>query len=368
MSLPIRSGLLSVLLAGMVVVPGGVRAQAPPAKGAGGAPARAEAPPTAASLDQVVATVGADKITRGDLIKFLSQYPVPQTDHEQVYQDAVETLINVRLIAQFLARQQIPVPPERLNEALAQFERGVVKSTGRDLNTALREDNQTLDDLRRELTDRIRWIEFVKSRATDGTLQQWAASHKDLLSGTQVKASHIYLEVSDNASAADKEKLRQKLLALKKDIDDKKISFAEAANKNSQDPANAEGAGGDIGYFDLNSGVVEEFAIAAFGLKLGELSDPVETGHGLHLILVTDRKVGKPVDFEQQRTAILQFYAADLHKQILTAERKRAEETHTIDIKPMPADLFPPSPPASSAPGSAPGATTPEATRSTTPK
>src|SRR5262249_10641753 len=136
--------------------------------------------------------------------------------------------------------------------------------------------------------DRLRWVEFVKLKGTDAELKRFAASHKDLLNGSQVKASHIYLEVPDNAGAADKEKIRQKLLTLKKEIAEKKISFAEAANKNSQDPANAEGAGGDIGYFGLNTGIVEEFASAAFGLKLGEISDPIETSHGLHLIQVTD--------------------------------------------------------------------------------
>ena len=61
------------------------------------------------------------------------------------------------------------------------------------------------------------------------------------------------------------------------------MTFAQAANKYSEDPANSEGAGGDIGYFTLTSGVVEEFADAAFKLKKGEISDPVETVYGKHL-------------------------------------------------------------------------------------
>jgi parvulin-like peptidyl-prolyl isomerase len=365
MRLSIRSGLFLVgVVAGMVAIPGLVSAQAPATKGAAAAAPKAAAaepapPARPANFDEVLATVNGDKITRGDLVKFLSRYPVPPVDHQMIYRDAIDTLINTRLIGQFLARQQIAVTPEKLNEALAQFERGI-KASGRDLNTALREENQTIEEVRRELTDRLRWIEFVTIKATDAELKRWAASHKDLLTGTQVKASHIYLEVPDNATPAEKEKIREKLVALKKDIDDKKISFAEAANKNSQDPANAEGAGGDIGYFDLSSGIVEEFATAAMAMKPGEISGPVETSHGFHLILVTERSEGKPVDFEQQRTAILQFYAAELQKQILTAERKRAEDSHAIDIKPMPADLFPPE--------TAPATSTPDAAKGAAPK
>jgi len=367
MRLSIRAGLVTLLWAGSVPL-AGARAQAPSTKAATPAAANAEVPQRPANLDQVVATVNAEKITRGDLINFLSRYQIPPLGPEQIYRDAVESLINTRLIGQFLNRQRIAVPPEKVNEAIAQLERNF-KSEGTDLQTALQENNQTMDDLRREVTDRLRWIEFFNLKGTEAELKKFTAIHKDLINGTQIKVSHIFLKVPPEATPAEKEKIRQKLLAIKQDIDGKKVSFAEAANKHSEDPANAEGAGGDIGYFGLNSGIVEEFANAAFALKPGQVSDPVESGHGFHLIQVTDRKEGNPVDFEQQKPFILQVYAADLQKQILTAERKNAQ----IDIKPMPSDLFPPTPPATATPtpaGNAPasGTTSPDAAKGNTPK
>jgi peptidyl-prolyl cis-trans isomerase C len=351
----------------------GAQAQAPPATSKAAPPATAAGAAVGAAhpnLDQVVATINGDRITRGDLINFLSRYPIPQADREQVYRDAVETLINTRLVGQFLARQKIPVPPGKVDEAIAQLERDL-KSDGRELQSALRESRLTMEDLRREYVDRIAWVEFLTRKATDAELKKFAAAHKDLISGTQVKASHIYILVPDNATPAEKEKTRKKLLAIKQDIVDKKTSFAEAANKFSEDPANSKGEGGDIGYFGLGHGVVEEFASAAFAMKPGEISDPVETVHGLHLITVTDRKEGSPVDFEKQKPYILQVYAADLQKQILTMERKNAEQKHSLDIKPMPPDLFPPGAAPEStptpAPGAAPSSTSP-ATRPATPK
>ena len=362
----IRSGLVGMLVVG--VLPSvGARAQAPPAKAKAAPPAASAAvPPAPPNLDQVVATINGDRITRGDLINFLSRYPIPPVDREQVYRDAVETLINTRLIGQFLGRMKIPLPPGKVEAAIAQLGRDL-KSDGRDLQTALQESRLTMEDLRREYIDRITWVEFLNRKATDAELKKFAASHKDLISGTQVRASHIYILVPDNATPAEKEKTRKKLLAIKQDIVDKKIGFAEAANKFSEDPANSKGEGGDIGYFGLANGVVEEFATAAFALKPGEISDPVETVHGLHVITVTDRKEGNPVDFEKQKPYILQIYAAELQKQILTAERKNAEQKRSIDIKPMPPDLFPPTAPAESTPGSAP-AGNPPAARPATPK
>src|SRR5262249_30600782 len=124
-------------------------------------------------------------------------------------------------------------------------------------------------------------------------------------------------------------------------------TFAEAANKYSDDPANAGGAGGDLDYFSLSSGFIPEFADVAFKLSKGKISDVVETPYGYHLIQVTDRKEGRPVDPEQSKPYILNVYAGELQKNLLTEERKRAK----IEIKPMPKDLFP-----NPAPAAAPGA------------
>jgi peptidyl-prolyl cis-trans isomerase C len=216
-----------------------------------------------------------------------------------------------------------------------------------------------MEDLRRSLA----WEEFIKLKATDAELKRFAASHNDLVTGTLLKGRHILLKVPYGATAGDKEKIRQKLLGIKQDIVDKKTTFAAAANAFSEDPANAEGSGGDIGYFGLHTGLVPEFAEAAFALKPGEISDPVETIHGFHLIQVSDRKPGRPLDFEQHKDYILRLYRTDLEKQVLAAERKRAEEHHALEIQPMPADLFaptssgpstsaaPPGPDATPAPG-----------------
>jgi peptidyl-prolyl cis-trans isomerase C len=351
--------LASLLLTGVLPLDG-ARAQAPAPKAAApGAPgsqgalpaaAKAEVPPKPENLDQVLATVNGEKITRGDLLNFLGRYQVPQIRPERLYHDAIESLINSRLLGQFLARQQIAVPPEKVNEAIARIESNLKASGRGDLQTLLQQSGGTMDDIRRQVI----WDEFVKLRATDAELKKFAANHKDLVNSNLLKASHIYLNVPVDATAADKEKIRQKVLAIKQDIADKKTSFAAAANGFSQDPSNDEKSGGDIGYFGLQTGIIPEFAEAAFALKEGEISEPVETIHGFHLIVVTDRKEGNPVDFDQHKDDIFQLYQADLHKQIVAAERKTAEEKHTIDIQPMPPDLFPPTPPA--VPASSPSA------------
>jgi parvulin-like peptidyl-prolyl isomerase len=294
-----------------------------------------------------------EKITKGDLVDFLSRYPIPANENrEQLYRDAMESLVNTRLLTLFLNRQRIAVPPGRIDEELARLEQQL-KSEGQDLATALLESNMSMDDMRKRMEDRIRWIEYAKAKATDAELRRYVTANRDLFSNTQIRASHILLKVEPDAPAPAKEKVKQKIQDIKSQIDANKLTFAEAANKYSEDPANAGGAGGDLDYFTLSSGFITEFTDVAFKLKKGTVSDPVETPYGYHLIKVTDRKEGRPVDFEQQKPLISNVYAGELQKNLLTEERKRAK----IEIKPMPKDLFPP------APAPAPAATKPAETK-----
>jgi len=316
-----------------------------PAEKAAAPPVGAAAPgvnrPAIPGANDVVAVVTnggqTDKITKGEIISFLSHYPAPRPeDRETVFNETLDALLNTKLITQFLARQNIAVPPEKVDEEIERLKQQL-KTDGQDLATALLQNNVSMNDIRKEYEQRIRWSEYVKSKATEAALRKFYADHRDLFSGTQIRASHILLKVDPNTSEAEKEKIRQKVAGIKNEIDQRKLTFAEAANKYSEDPANAGGAGGDLDYFSLNSGYIEEFTDVAFKLKKGIISDIVETPFGFHLIQVTDRKEGKPVDFDQNKAGIIQAFAAELQKSVVAAERKTAK----FDIKPLPRDLFP---------------------------
>ena len=92
---------------------------------------------------------------------------------------------------------------------------------------------------------------------------------------TQVNANHILL-----GSKSDAIKLRQQII-------DGKITFGDAARKYSLCPSRTDG--GNLGYFPRGA-MVQPFENAAFALPVGQISQPVETRFGWHLIQVTDRK------------------------------------------------------------------------------
>jgi peptidyl-prolyl cis-trans isomerase C len=90
-----------------------------------------------------------------------------------------------------------------------------------------------------------------------------------------VRASHIL--VATEKQAKD----------IKDAIEQDMISFEDAAKKYSQCPSGQRG--GDLGYFGRGQ-MVPEFEKAAFSLPVGQVSDPVKTSFGYHLIKVTDSK------------------------------------------------------------------------------
>jgi parvulin-like peptidyl-prolyl isomerase len=332
------------------LIGGRAQGQAPVAPPAGaGAPAPATASRTPIpGLNDVVATITVgnqtDKITKGELINFLSRFPLSDENRDAIYRQGVDFVANTKLLTLFLARQKLSIPADKIDENIERLKQRL-QSEGQDLATALLQSNSSMDEVRKQIEDRLRWEEFLNLRATDATLRKYVADNRDQFRGTQIRASHIMLKLEPNATDADKEKLKQKLLGIKKEIEGGSISFGAAANKYSEDPANEGGAGGDLDYFSLNTGLVEEFTDAAFKLKKGMISDPVETPFGIHLIQVTDRKEGKDPDFEQNKPYIRSEYAKDLQREVVSAEKKLAK----IDIKPMPKDLFRPEAPAAPA-------------------
>ncbi|MBA2874803.1 peptidylprolyl isomerase [Thermaerobacillus caldiproteolyticus] len=112
----------------------------------------------------------------------------------------------------------------------------------------------------------------------------------------KIRASHIL--VKDEKTAKE---IKEKL--------DKGEDFAKLAKEYSQDPGSAQ-KGGDLGWFGPGK-MVKEFEDAAYSLKVGEISQPVKTEFGYHIIKVTDKEKKKPynemkdeIEFEVKKSKL----------------------------------------------------------------
>jgi peptidyl-prolyl cis-trans isomerase C len=132
----------------------------------------------------------------------------------------------------------------------------------------------------------------------------------------QVRASHILLRVAKDAPADQKQAVKAKAQEL--DAQAKKgEDFAQLATKNSQDTGSAA-RGGDLGWFAKGT-MVPQFDAAVWQLKVGEISDVVETDFGYHVIKATDKRPEGFVPIDDVRPRIKDY----LSKQKLQAETQK---------------------------------------------
>jgi peptidyl-prolyl cis-trans isomerase D len=121
----------------------------------------------------------------------------------------------------------------------------------------------------------------------------------------QRQASHILIRLDGDADQAAVDTAMQEITALSERIQQGE-DFAELAKVNSEDPGSAE-AGGDLGYFGM--GIMDPaFEEAAFALQEGEVSEPVRSSFGIHLIKITGIKPSSVKPFDEVREEVERDY------------------------------------------------------------
>ncbi len=179
-----------------------------------------------------------------------------------------------------------------------------------------------LDDLRsRVLVDAL--IDKRITRVTEipeAELKKYYDTHPmEFEQGEQIKARHILIRVEQNAAPEAEAKAKKTIEMLARKLKDG-ASFITLAQEYSEDPGSKIN-GGDLGFFGRGQ-MIKEFEEAAFATGANEVSPPVRTDFGYHLIMVTDKKAPGKVPF------------ADVAKQIETtmlADRNRAALNDLVD-------------------------------------
>ncbi len=158
----------------------------------------------------------------------------------------------------------------------------------------------------------------IKSQVTDEDVKNYYEKNKEDFSNiSQIKASHILVKTEEEA--------KNILERLRKGED-----FAEMAKRYSIDTGSAK-TGGDLGYFSQGQ-MVPEFERAAARLKKGEISEPVKTQFGYHIIKVIDKKLGKPLEFEKVKNLIYQRLTAEKQKEIFDSYIEQLRNKYKVEI------------------------------------
>lgn len=154
---------------------------------------------------------------------------------------------------------------------------------------------------------------FIKEE--NERIEKYFENHKsDYETLEQVSARHILLKVEPNASKGAEKKIEEKAKKIAEEAKADPEKFAELAGKYSEGPTKSKG--GDLGYFSKGR-MVKEFEDAAFAMNKGEVSDPVKTQFGWHIIMVEDKKA------EEKKT--LEDVKEEIARKLITQDRTRAK-------------------------------------------
>lgn len=235
------------------------------------------------TADTVVATVNGTKITLGQMIALRETLP---PEYQSLPDDVLFKGIYEQLIQQEVLAQSITdLSPRTL---------------------------ATIENDKRGLVSGIAIEGIVKEAVTDEALQKaYDDRFKDAKPQTEYNAAHILVATKEEA-----DKLKADLAG--------GADFAELAKANSTDTGSGAN-GGDLGWFGLGM-MVKPFEDAVVAAKVGEVTGPIQTDFGWHLILVNETRVAEKPTLDQLREEL----ASEIENAAITAKIEELTKAATV--------------------------------------
>ena len=236
--------------------------------------------------DKTVAIVDGEKISKDDYKDELSFYASMLASQQQLKNSIVTMMVQDKLIANDIKKNDIKIDDKEVDDALMQ---SVQNFGGQEqFDKTLDDYNMSLDKFKETLKKDLmykkhrEWFDS-NNEVTDDEIKKYFEDNKDEFA--KVDASHILVQDEETAK-----EIKEKI--------DNGEDFAKLAEEYSTDTASAKN-GGSVGAFAKGQ-MVKEFEDAAFAMKEGEVSDPVKSQFGYHII-----KVNKVTDsFEDSKEEI----------------------------------------------------------------
>lgn len=228
-----------------------------------------------------VASVNGEKITKDELYDEMLKQNGQQT---------LDALISKKVVELEAKKQKVTVSEADIKKELEKYYEQYGGEEG--FNQTLTQSGYTLDQVKKDLELNVKLSKLLEPRIkiSEDELKSYFDENKATYAqAKQVKASHILVETEEKAKEI-KEKLAQG------------EDFAKLAKESSIDTQTKE-KGGDLGFF-ASGQMVEAFDKVAFSLKVGEISDPVKTEYGYHIIKVTDIKEAEEANYEKSKEKI----------------------------------------------------------------
>jgi peptidyl-prolyl cis-trans isomerase C len=228
-------------------------------------------------------------------------------------------------VAEDEAGQIPPMSPEAKQDYLVQFvaDMILVSKAAQDKKLGDSADlKRKLEFARKKLLMEGLLQSVGKEAVTDQAMHQvYDEAVKQIAEEKEVHARHILFRApsgDDKAAKEAEDKVKAVIVRLKKGED-----FAKVATEVTEDPS-GKANGGDLGYFTKEQ-MVPEFSDAAFKLETGQISEPVKTQFGWHVIKVEDKRTKQAPKFEDVKPQIENFVMRKAQAELVTKLRADAK-------------------------------------------
>lgn len=235
----------------------------------------------------------------------------PGLTYREYYEDYVMDTMTYRLLLLDAAEKEgITATEEEVQAQLDNFK--VFFQSDQDYENYLQQSGMTEESIKKELSYDIMVNHYVLSKIESliPTEEELKTLFNDLKMNVQVRASHILLNTEEEA-----------LKALERINNGE--DFAEVAKELSIDTVSGAN-GGDLDYFNYAK-MVQPFSEAAFSMEVGEVSQPVKSDFGYHIIKVTDKIVNEEKTVETEKDILTEYYKTYKYEELLEKLEKEAE-------------------------------------------
>lgn len=281
--------------------------------------------------NKILATVNGENIDQKDVNLILTRFgnQISEEQLPSVTKQILDGLITQKLIMQFIRDKKIE-PAKATIDAELNKVREEIKSNptlaNQTLEQVLESHGSSIDDLKKDITISLSLEKYLGKDLDDKKLKAHFEQNKAVYDDTEVKASHVLVDTRSMKTDEELAQAKNKIDKAKAEVVAGK-DFADIAKQYSDCPSKDKG--GDLGFFKRKGQMVEPFAAAAFALKVGQVSDPVKTNFGYHIIKVTEIKQGKDVKFDDIKQIVKQDVLQEKAQVLISELRQKAK----IDIK-----------------------------------
>ncbi|MCF6157266.1 MAG: hypothetical protein E3K32_01550 [wastewater metagenome] len=286
---------------------------------------------TTKAEQRVVATVNGETITQEEVDKILGRFAnqISQEQVPTVTRQIVDGLVTQKLIMQFIKNKKIEAEQADVEAELNKVREEAQSNPelqGQTLEQILERHGGSIEDLKRDITISLSLEKYLGKDIDDKKIKSYFEKKRSEYDGTEVKASHVLVDTRKMNTEEELAQAKEKIKKAKEEIEAGK-DFGEVAKKYSDCPSKEKG--GDLGFFVRKGQMVEPFAAAAFSMKKGQISDPVETDFGYHIIKVTDIRKGQDINFNDIKRDV----KIDMMSESLNTLLKELKQKAEIDIR-----------------------------------